>query len=107
MWMERENSVARAAGPEDRAGVAASLRGDMARSVSHAAGSPHWEVGTAVAGRLEEMRARELGASLRAKVQENEAMRRYLDSVKVREGGERRDWPSGQEGWLEVGLVGR
>lgn len=29
------------------------------------------------------MRARELGASLRAKVQENEAMKRYLDSVKV------------------------
>ncbi|CAM9686852.1 unnamed protein product, partial [Sphacelaria rigidula] len=44
-------------------------------------GSTEWEVGHAVAGRLEEMRARELGASLRAKVQENEAMRRYLESV--------------------------
>lgn len=45
--------------------------------------TPRWTVGAAVAGRLEEMRARELGASLRAKVQENEAMKRYLDSVKV------------------------
>lgn len=45
--------------------------------------SPRWALGAAVAGRLEEMRARELGASLRAKVQENEAMKRYLDSVKV------------------------
>ncbi|CAM9881219.1 unnamed protein product, partial [Scytosiphon promiscuus] len=43
--------------------------------------SPRWTVGAAVAGRLEEMRARELGASLRAKVQENEAMKRYVDSV--------------------------
>ncbi|CAM9568952.1 unnamed protein product, partial [Discosporangium mesarthrocarpum] len=38
-------------------------------------------VGAAVAGRLEEMRSRELGASLRLKVQENEAMRLYLDAV--------------------------
>lgn len=30
------------------------------------------------------MRARELGASLRAKVQENEAMKRYVESVTVR-----------------------
>ncbi|CAM9847648.1 unnamed protein product [Ectocarpus sp. 4 AP-2014] len=43
--------------------------------------SPRWTVGAAVAGRLEGMRARELGASLRAKVQENEAMKRYVESV--------------------------
>lgn len=46
--------------------------------------SPRWMVGAQVAGRLEEMRARELAASLRSKVQENEAMKRYLESVKVR-----------------------
>lgn len=46
--------------------------------------SPRWTVGAAVAGRLEGMRARELGASLRAKVQENEAMKRYVESVTVR-----------------------
>lgn len=40
-------------------------------------------IGAAVAGRLEGMRARELGASLRAKVQENEAMKRYVDSLQV------------------------
>lgn len=45
--------------------------------------SPRLTVGAQVAGRLEEMRARELAASLRSKVQENEAMKRYLESVKV------------------------
>lgn len=48
--------------------------------------SPRWAVGAAVVGRLEEMRACELSASLRAKVLENEAMKRYLESVKVRSG---------------------
>ena len=62
------------------------LRGEESKRGMEEAGgrSTQWTVGAAVAGRLEEMRARELGASLRAKVQENEAMKRYLDSVKVR-----------------------
>lgn len=78
------------AGPEEGAGSSTAT----SRRVSADTGVPggmgggggvgtQWEVGAAVAGRLEEMRARELGASLRAKVQENEAMRRYLESVKV------------------------
>eukprot|EP00903_Cladosiphon_okamuranus_P005487 g5471.t1 len=50
--------------------------------VGGAGHSPRWMVGAQVAGRLEEMRARELAASLRSKVQENEAMKRYLASVK-------------------------
>lgn len=58
------------------------MGGDGERAVRDGR-SPRWTLGAAVAGRLEEMRARELGASLRAKVQENEAMKRYLDSVKV------------------------
>lgn len=65
--------------------VGAGVGGEMGARAD-GRGSPRWAVGAAIAGRLEEMRARELGASLRAKVQENEAMKRYVDSVKVRVG---------------------
>ncbi|CBN77208.1 conserved unknown protein [Ectocarpus siliculosus] len=56
-------------------------RGDGGGGGGGGGRSPRWTVGAAVAGRLEGMRARELGASLRAKVQENEAMKRYVESV--------------------------
>lgn len=62
--------------------------GDFGGSRSGAGSGRHgtsaeWEMGNAVAGRLDEMRARELGASLRATVQENEAMRRNLEFAQV------------------------
>ena len=70
--------------PPGMMGEEAGVMGGMHGGGGGGGHSPRWTVGAQVAGRLEEMRARELAASLRSKVQENEAMKRYLESVKVR-----------------------